>query len=56
VRFKEEEKIREYVKKGYFFLADVNAYVIWGIDLQRSLGTGRTGPVCSPRGPLTTSC
>jgi len=58
VRFKEEEKIREYVKKGYFFLADVNAYVNLGdrLDLQRSLGTGRTGPVCSPRGPLTTSC
>ena len=26
MRLKEEDKNREYVKKGYFFLADVNAY------------------------------
>jgi hypothetical protein len=35
VRFKEEDKIREYVKKGYFFLADVNAYVNLGDRLAK---------------------
>ena len=35
MRFKEEEKIREYVKKGYFFLADVNAYVNLGDRLAK---------------------
>jgi len=45
VRFKEEDRIREYVKKGYFFLADVNAYVNLGTGSPRSLGTEKIDAV-----------
>jgi hypothetical protein len=44
VRFKEEEKIREYVKKGYFFLADVNVYVNLGERLAEITWDRENGP------------
>ncbi|MDT7906379.1 MAG: hypothetical protein RQ863_07255 [Sulfolobales archaeon] len=44
VRFKEEERIREYVKKGYFFLADVNAYVNLGDRLAKITWDRENGP------------
>ncbi|MDT7873674.1 MAG: hypothetical protein RRB18_08695 [Sulfolobaceae archaeon] len=44
VRFKEEEEIREYVKKGYFFLADVNAYVHLGERLAKITWDRENGP------------
>ncbi|MDT7873722.1 hypothetical protein WIW89_12955 [Stygiolobus sp. CP850M] len=48
IRFKEEEEIREYVKKGYFFLADVNAYVHLGERLAKITWDRENGPRLLP--------
>jgi hypothetical protein len=48
VRFKEEEKVREYVRKGYFFLADVNAYVNLGERLAEITWDRENGPRLLP--------
>jgi len=44
LRFREEEKVREYVKKGYFFLADVNVYVNLGERLAAITWDRENGP------------
>jgi len=44
LRFREEEKVREYVKKGYFFLADVNVYVHLGERLAQITWDRENGP------------
>jgi hypothetical protein len=44
IRFKEEEEIRRYVKKGYFFLADVNVYVNLGERLAKITWAKEIGP------------
>ena len=48
VRFREEEKVREYVRKGYFFLADVNAYVFLGERLAEITWDRDNGPRLLP--------
>lgn len=44
IRFKEEEEIRQYVKKGYYFLADVNTYINLGERLAKITWDKETGP------------